>query len=200
MLRARRIRSWGLVAAGIAIGLSLGGALAVGLWVGGQWNGGQWNDGQASGKHTAMPGLGELKLQAMASHGSETFAIATGPIDEGVEGLFTLDFITGDLQCFIISPRTGGVGGKFKTKIALEIERGKKPNYLIATGTFASTGGSAGPYKAAGCICYVVDANSGEVAAYTFPWARGSIANNTPQAGEMKLIYQWKTRDLAIRE
>jgi hypothetical protein len=188
MVRARRVKAWGLLATGLIVGLSIGGALALGVWAG--------------GKRSAAPGLGELKLHAMASHGAETFAIATGPIDEGVEGLFTLDFLTGDLQCYIINPRTGGLGGWFKTNIAkdLDVEKGKKPSYLIATGEFMTTGGAYGNVKAAGCICYIVDANSGQVAAYTFPWARGSVANNVPQSSEMKLIYKWKARDLALRE
>lgn len=190
MLRARRIKSWGLLAAGIFIGLTVGGALAIGIWVG----------GKSPDQVAASVGLGELKLKAMASHGAETFAIATGPIDEGIEGLFTLDYLTGDLQCYVINPRTGGLGGWFKTNIAkdLAVEKGKKPSYLIATGVLSASGGSYGSYRPAGCVCYVVDANTGEVAAYTFPWAKGASANNQTQASDMKLIYKWKARALAI--
>lgn len=190
MSRARRIKSWGLLAAGIAIGLTIGGALAAGVWVG----------GKSPDQVESSFGLNELKLKAMASHGGETFAIATGPIDQGVEGLFTLDFLTGDLQCFVINPRTGGLGGWFKTNIArdLAVEKGKKPSYLIVTGEFVQMGGAAGNFRPAGCICYIVDANTGEVAAYTFPWSRGATATNITQASDMKLIYKWKARSLSI--
>ena len=35
-----------------------------------------------------------------------------GPqVDDDVEGLYTLDFVTGDLQCFVINPRNGQFGG-----------------------------------------------------------------------------------------
>ncbi len=40
----------------------------------------------------------ETVLNASASHGGETFAMATGPVDADVEGLFMLDFLTGELQ------------------------------------------------------------------------------------------------------
>jgi len=183
------MRSWGMLAAGLAIGLSIGGALAVGVWWGGSRH-----------EQAALPNLGELKLQAMASHGAETFAIATGPIDGDVEGLFTLDFLTGDLQCFVINPRFGGLGGWYKTNIAANLspEKGKKPNYLIATGVLNAKAGTYGNFKPAGCICYVVDANTGEAAAYSFPWAANAGAQGVAQSTDMKLIYKWKCRQLNI--
>jgi hypothetical protein len=177
-----------MAAAGLALGLTIGGALAAGVWL-----------GKTSGAAPA-PNLAELKLHAMASHGSETFAIATGPVDTGVEGLFTLDFLTGDLSCYVINNRTGGVGGLFKTNVAkdLEVAKGKKPSYLIATGLFDMQGGNASNVRAAGCICYVVDANTGEVAAYTFPWSKQLLTTGTGQLSDMKLVAKWKARDLPL--
>lgn len=192
MRRIRRIRSWGMLAAGIVIGLSIGGALAAGYW---------WGNSQLS-EAAMMPDLSELKLQAMATHGSETFAIATGPIDSDVEGLFTLDYLTGDLQCFVVNPRFGNLGGWFKTNIAsaLTPERGKKPNYLVATGALNVKSGVTGNFRPAGCICYVADANTGEVAAYSFPWSQNNSSSGVAQASDMKLIYKWKARSLNLEQ
>lgn len=180
-----------MLAAGLAVGLAIGGALSAGIWLG----------ADSRGEQAALPNLGELKLQAMASHGAETFAIATGPVDEEVEGLYTLDFLTGDLQCYVINPRTGGLGGWFKTNIAKDLspEKGKKPAYLIATGLLTPKGGSYGNFRPAGSICYVVDANTGEVAAYWFPWAKQASAQAS-QYSDMKLLYKWKARALELRE
>src|SRR5688572_27730834 len=132
MMRTRRMRSWGMLACGLAIGLAIGGALSAGIWL-----------GSARSQSAGLP-LSELKLHAMASHGSDTFAIATGPIDGDVEGLFTVDYLTGELQCFVINARTGGLGGWFKTNIASNLEpaKGKKPSYLIATGAFNAKSGT----------------------------------------------------------
>lgn len=186
MLRGRRFRSWGMLAAGLAVGLTIGGAVAVGVLL-----------GQRGQSAAGMPSLAELKLKASASHGSDTFAIATGNVDEDVEGLFTLDFLTGDLQCFVVNPRNGAMGGWFKTNVAsvLSVERGKKPAYLIATGHINVAGGYGGQRPAAS-ICYVVDANSGEVAAFSFPWTKAATSAGVAQATDMRLVGKWKARNL----
>lgn len=187
----RSTRSWLLVAGGLVLGLSIGGAMSIGTLI-----------GRSARPDVAAPDFSELKLKAMASHGAETFAIATGPVDGQVEGLFTLDYLTGDLQCFVINPRTGKLGGWFKTNIAkhLPVESGKKPTYLIATGALSARGGNYSGVKPAGCICWVVDANSGVFAGYTFGWEEAKVSVGTPQAQEMVMVYAGKARNLEIRE
>src|SRR4051794_2768076 len=99
MLRGRRAKSWAMLAAGVVIGLAIGGGLAMGLII-----------GQRSA--TLPEGvMADLKLKAMASSSSDTFAVATGPVDDDVEGFYTLDFLTGDLSCFVINARNGSFGG-----------------------------------------------------------------------------------------
>ena len=84
MSRFRRRKAWLLVGLGLALGLSIGGAMTAGVLL-----------GRSTGTNSAASALDELKLRAVASHGNETFAIATGVVDEEVEGLFCLDFLTG---------------------------------------------------------------------------------------------------------
>jgi len=189
MFRSSSYRSWMSLATGAAFGLAIAGALGLGVY---------W--GQQTAASPALPGLEELRLRAMASHGSDNFAIATGPVDEEVEGLFTLDFVTGDLQCFVINPRTVGLGGWFKANVAadLGVERGKKPHYLIATGNFTAPG-AAGNQRPAASLCYVVDANTGDAVCYTFPWARSATAVGVTQVTPMIPVHKWKTRSVAIR-
>src|SRR5687768_13338835 len=55
----------------------------------------------------------ELKLHAMSGYGSDTFGMVTGPVDTEAEGVFTLDYNTGELRCFVINPRTGRFGAGF---------------------------------------------------------------------------------------
>jgi hypothetical protein len=189
MWRTRRSNSWLILSAGLALGLAIGGAMTAGVLL-----------GRASHPAAGFPSLEELKLAAMATHGSDSFAVATGPIDENVEGLFTLDFLTGDLQCYVINNRTGTPGGFFKANVNndLSVERGKKPSYLLVTGQFAFAA-TYSNQRPANTIVYVVDANTGDVACYTFPWTRA--ASNIPQgqSAPMNLVAKWKTRSVAVR-
>ncbi len=186
MLRGRRIKTWGMLAAGLVIGLSIGGGLAVGLLMG--------------QRAPAMPDsvLAELKLKAAATHGSDTFAIATGPIDDEVEGLYTLDFLTGDLSCFVFNSRNLSFGGGFKTNVAQQLgaERGKAPKYLLVTGQINTVGGYNGGRPAA-CLCYVVDANTGDAAAFSFPWTKAMATSGQAQGGQLTMIAKWKVRNIA---
>lgn len=158
--------------------------------------------GASARPDAAIPDFEELKLKAMASHGAETFAVATGPVDNEVEGLFTLDYLTGDLQCFVVNPRTGKLGGWFKTNIAadLPVESGKKPTYLLVTGAMSARGGNYSGVKPAGCVCYVVDANSGVFAGYSFGWEQAKVSVGAPQAQKMFVVLSGKARNLEIRE
>ena len=44
-------------------------------------------------------------LLAAGAASTDTMAVASGPISEDAEGVFFLDFITGDLQCIFVGGR-----------------------------------------------------------------------------------------------
>jgi hypothetical protein len=137
----------------------------------------------------------EQLLHASASHGTSTMAMATGSID-GNEGLFVLDFITGELQCLVINPKNGKVGGVYRHNVVqnLEIEQGKRPDYLLVTGeTNLHVAGGA-----AQCVVYVGDANTGRYVAYMLPWNRQAAVNNVGQVNPMRMLYTGKTRNVDI--
>jgi len=72
MLRGTK-SSWMMLLLGLVVGLSIGGAVAAGVFI-----------GRGRSQASIIPGLADLHLKASASHGSDTFAIATGPIDDDV--------------------------------------------------------------------------------------------------------------------
>jgi hypothetical protein len=178
-----------VLAGGVAIGLAVGGALALGVALG------RW------GQTAAGPNVNELRLKAMAAQANDNFAVATGVIDDEVEGLYTLDFLTGDLQCYVVNPRNGALGGWFKTNVAKDLppEGSKKANYLLVTGTIQVQGAS-GNQRPAGSLCYVVDGNSGNAAAYSFPWGKSMVAQGVQQMTPMITVGKWKTRTVGVRE
>lgn len=145
--------------------------------------------------------LPEIKLNAVSGYGTENFAMCTGNIDGNTEGLFTLDYLTGELQCWVLNPRTGNWGGLYKHNVAtdLEVEKGKKPSFVITTGaiTFAATGGMKRPAQ---CLVYVADANSGKFAAYTIPFTPGAAAAGVPEWGNMIPVAKGNARSVEVRQ
>ena len=188
----RRYRRLAWMGTGLVMGLSMGIMLAAGVLIGTQ------HQSDVAG---GFP-LAELKLSASAAHGNETIAIATGPMDGNVDGIFLLDFLTGDLSCFVLHPRQGKFTIAFKTNVVkdLPVEQGKKPAYALATGRINVVGQSSN-VKPAASVVYVADCNTGVFAAYTMPWASGLTNYNTGLvAAPMNLQDIGKARDLKLRE
>jgi len=139
------------------------------------------------------------QLHASSTHGGSTMAIATGPIDEGTEGLFVLDFITGEIQCSVLNPRNGQLGGMFKHNVVadLGVEQGKQPKYLLVTGAanFRTGGGNMRPAQS---VVYVADANTGRYAAYMLPWNRSAAQYNFAQVNPFVLLGKGTARNIQL--
>ena len=61
-----------------------------------------------------------IPLHATATHGLDKFAIATGLVDDSVEALYFLDFLTGDMRAAVINPKTGKFNSFFTRNIAAD--------------------------------------------------------------------------------
>ena len=151
--------------------------------------------------HQPADPLAELPLFATASDTGETMSLATGPIDDEMEGLFILDFITGDLACAVLNSRTSKLGGVFKTNIIkdLGIEEAKKPAYLMTTGG-ATFVGRTGPSQPARCVVYVCDQNTGNFGAYSLAWNRTAAQAARMQAGALILLHKDNARAVRAPE
>lgn len=181
--------------AGLCLGLTIGLATTAGVLLGSR----QGADG--SPQMAAQASFNEIKLHAMGAMGSETMAVTTGPVDEEAEGVFFLDFLTGDLQCFVMNPRAGKFTGWFKTNVVkdLPVEKGKKPAYIMVTGAWNPTrgGGNARPAQS---VVYVCDTNTGVFAAYSFPWVKGTSSTLQTQASPMITLDGGRARTLNLTE
>lgn len=193
--RLRR-RSIAMLAVGLTIGLLIGVGMVVGTLVG-------LNQQQTGQLPTA-----DMLLEASTAASGDGFAMATGMIDDDIEGLFILDHLTGDLMCWAIYPKANNVNypiaqfpAQFKRNIVqdLGVEQGKKPNYVMVTGgaQFVRGGGLLTP---AGCVVYVADANTGNVAAYSLAWNRNAARGMQPQVNTFQLLTAQKARNLQLRE
>ena len=145
--------------------------------------------GLRSLQETGSPWLREIPLHAATAAQNDAYAMATGAIDEDVEGVYLLNFLTGDLQCSVISVRTGVFAGLFKTNVIkdLGMDPAKQPAYLMATGqvNFPRGGGAA---RQAFSVVYVLDTTSGKFAAYSLPWRRDMANLGRPQMGMLVLM------------
>jgi hypothetical protein len=130
--------------------------------------------------------------------------MASGVIDEDIEGLFTLDYLTGELQCWVLYTRAPNpaFGGVFKHNVLqdLGVQQGKgKPNYVMVTGQ-ANFQRGAGAMAPAGTVVYVADGNTGNFAAYTIFWNRTAARSLQAHQGPFTLLATGKARTLEIRE
>ena len=185
MMRRIEKKSALMFFAGLAAGLLLGLGVLVGLLLGG------FHDRSSS----------ETPIFAVAAHGGNSFALATGPIDDEMEGIFTLDFLTGDLKCRVLNSRTGKFAAAFDHNVLadLEVERTKKPDFVIMTGVanFPRGGGANRPAR---MVLYVADCNSGNVAAYSLMWNRNLAATVRMQGGPFTLLDKFKGRTVILRD
>ena len=125
-----------------------------------------------------------VPLHATATQGLDKFAIATGLVDDTVEAIYFLDFLTGDLRAAVINPKTGKFNAFFTRNIATDFAAvGKGARYLIVTG-FADMPRGRANFQFAKSIVYIAEAGTGQIAAYTIPWSSAFQSAGKPQTGE----------------
>lgn len=139
-------------------------------------------------------------LHAAATHGIDKFAIATGLVDNSVEALYFLDFLTGDMRAAVINPKTGKFNSFFTRNIANDFKgAGRSSGYLMVTGSVNMPRG-ANNFQYAESIVYVAEASTGMVAAYTIPWNSSLQAAGKPQYGEFQPLDVKPFRTTFIRD
>lgn len=140
------------------------------------------------GNKQASPAVVLRPLSASTADSTDSMAVATGLINEDMEGVFFIDFNTGDLQCLVFYPRNGAFGAQFYTNVRAQLGgAGKNLKYLIATGFAAQRATTAGA-RPGSSLVYVTDINTGLFAAYTVPWDRNAEATGRAQVGPLVYV------------
>jgi hypothetical protein len=141
-----------------------------------------------------------VPLQASATHGIDKFAIATGLVDNGVEALYFLDFLTGDMRAAVINPKTGKFNAFYTRNIAADFGgAGRSSGYLMVTGSVNMPRGVAN-FQYAQSIVYVAEASTGKVAAYTIPWNSSMQAAGKTQYGQFRPLDVQQFRTAFVRD
>lgn len=178
------------------LGLTAGLLVAAGVWMG------RLTPPGTSGEAKSSEAIArEMVLNAGAGTSNDAFAVCTGMLDDS-EGLFMLDFLTGELTCLAINPRTGQFGARMSVNVvaALGADAERKPRYLMTTGVANVRGGRGGNIRPASSVVYVVDANTGAFAAYSVPWNPNAWAQGAPLTAPLVLIDGGKVRNVQIGE
>ncbi|MHC4399466.1 MAG: hypothetical protein ACYTG0_07290 [Planctomycetota bacterium] len=179
---------------GWLVALALG--LAVGLIAGGLW------------PHTP--------LHAVATDHTETFAMATGFVDDGIEAVYFLDFLTGSLKAAVLSNTRRGfqaiytanlnrdLGTFIATRNAnlaqLNMQRTKtgapplpqvqmpqSPNFMMVTGMIDTRYAVAPRMRPGQTVVYVAETNTGVLLAYSIMWSQTAHVQDQMSGGEMTL-------------
>jgi hypothetical protein len=141
-----------------------------------------------------------VPLHAAATHGIDKFAIATGLVDNTVEALYFLDFLTGDMKAAVLNPKNGKFNSLFTRNIAQDFGgSGRNSGYLMVTGSVNMPRGTAN-FQFANSIVYVAEASSGIVAAYTIPWNSSAQAAGKSQVSQIALLDAQPFRTTFVRD
>jgi hypothetical protein len=131
-----------------------------------------------------------IQLHAGTAARGKSVSMATGSIDGNVEGLFILNHASGELQCWVLSPRTGAVGGIYRANVPADMgnDKGGEADYVMATGGFFFTGNKGGNVAPGQSVCYVADTKSGKVVGYGLQYDQQGIRRGVMQSGLLQAV------------
>lgn len=160
--------------------------------------------GNRVGSEDSVTGQPPVVLNADSAARGKAMSMATGLVDDrGTEGLYVLDHLSGNLQCWVINPRTGEVAGIYTANVNkdLEVGKGGDVDYVMTTGQFRAEKSTArrGNLIPSGSICYVGDGNTGKVVGYILYYNRQLATNGGSQRGELEVIARGLAREAGLR-
>ncbi len=175
----------GVFAAALAGGLASG-------WLSG---------GHAGDEHPLAGGFFKaINAHATATNSSDALIVATGEIDTAVEGIFTLDALTGELRGAVMNPAKGKFVAFYKySNLAQDFDTAKNPKFLMVTGLGELRSGYGPGKRAAHCIVYIAEVTSGRVIAYAVPWDQTAAGSPKGFLSTFYKVDAFSARDAAIR-
>lgn len=129
-------------------------------------------------------------LHAVSTDRTDTYAIATGPVDAEVEAVYILDFLTGDLGAVVLGKKPLSWSGMFRTNVTrdLSVDPQKNPKYLMVTGVAGLRRSGGSRQQPSSAVCYVAEVSSGMIAAYAIPWQPSLYAASQVQSSQLILV------------
>lgn len=154
-------------------------------------------------------------LHAVATDHSDTCVMATGMVDDSVEAVFLLDFLTGTLRGAVISNQSRGFQAVYETNVLADlaasvtalnvkvkaenvarkkqgaparpdVQLPQSPKFLMVTGISDLRRGAA-RLRPGRSVVYVAEVSTGLVLAYVVPWSPEQHSNDIAFQGKMIL-------------
>lgn len=140
------------------------------------------------------------QAHATATHGSDNFAIATGFVDNGIEALYFLDYLTGDLRAAVVNRRNAEFSAFFEYNVMADFNQiTGPPRFLMVTG-MANLPRGAGATQIGSSLIYVAEATSGQVFAYAMPFRASLNAAGQPQMAGFIRVAGGSFRSAFVRD
>jgi len=146
----------------------------------------------------------EIFVQAVGVDRSGDYVLTTGFVDEGIEAVFYLDYLTGRLSAGVLSKQTRAFRAMYYADVNANLAEyiaaqggtpPQKPNYLITTGVndIMLTGGTNTDQPSLSAV-YVLETNTGIVMTYVIPWNRSAHAAGQP---EQRVMTPWTAQQFS---
>jgi hypothetical protein len=130
----------------------------------------------------AIRGSEPERVFAATAVADDSFAVCTAFLGDGMEGLFLLDFETGDLTGGVLNRTNAKFTAGYRHNVLKDLDfkagKVKGPRFLLTTGLADFAGNAA--LNMAGSVLYVTDAATGVTVAYAIPWNAQQAAAGAP--------------------
>ncbi|HZZ28153.1 MAG TPA: hypothetical protein VFE46_09130 [Pirellulales bacterium] len=141
-------------------------------------------------------------LHAVATSGQDGFQLATGLLDNTVEGVYFLDQLTGVLKGAAMNVFSYQFSTVFETNVMtdLQLDPSKSPKFLMVTGLAELKRGPS-QFQPGLALVYILELNSGTLAAYGVQWniGRSTTATGWVQQTRFVLLQKISLRTAAVR-
>jgi hypothetical protein len=133
-------------------------------------------------------------LHAVATDRSEDCVIATGALDDEMEGVFVLDLLTSTLRAAALSRTTGRFVAQYEANLTPDFtfDTPRKPRFTMVTGVVPLPRGNT-PLQPSRAVVYVGESTTGKIVAYYVPWSR-----QKPLSGKLVRLDAWPFRPVKV--
>ena len=143
-----------------------------------------------------------MQAHATATHSTEGLIMCTGALDNtlGLEGVYVLDVLTGEINGACLNPRTRKFSIMWNYSNLMKdlgLAQVKNPKFVMVTGECDMPQGYGG-VRYARSVIYVAELNSGAVGAYAVPFQGNNLAQRQPVVSSLVPMDSFKFRSKQV--